>query len=310
MEVKKVETIGKVPLILDNYSGHDDYNDGDDVEELLLKTVKEHGDIDYSEDIAENPTTPVLYHLTHLRENLLFWYPFSSEDHVLEIGAGCGALTGLLAKRCAKVDSVDLSKRRCMINAYRHRDYENLNIYVSNFEDFVKNADRQYSVVTLIGVLEYSKLYISSMDPFVDLIKMAKSLLKKQGKLLIAIENKFGLKYFAGAREDHTSFFFKGIEGYIQDDFAETFSRSELKEICVKAGFQDPKFYYPYPDYKFPTAVFSDERLPRKGELAENKFNLIYDRYELFNEGKAFDNIIGAGLFQEFSNSFLVELKV
>lgn len=31
------ELIGKVPLILDHYSGHDDYNDGDIYEEFLMK---------------------------------------------------------------------------------------------------------------------------------------------------------------------------------------------------------------------------------------------------------------------------------
>lgn len=304
-----VEMIGKVPLILDNYSGHDDYSDGDVYEEFLLQTTKENGDIDYSEIIAANPSTPVLYHLSHLRENIICWYPFSSDEHALEIGAGCGAITGALARSCAKVDCVDLSKRRCLINAYRHRDYDNLRIFVSNFEDFVGSAKERYSLITLNGVFEYSKTYIKSDDPFIDVLKMVKSLLAENGTLLIAIENKFGLKYFAGAREDHCSMFFRGIEGYQNGDFAQTFSRSELSQLCARAGFTRQRFYYPYPDYKFPTTIFSDERLPQKGELIENQCNLIYDRYTLFNENRAFNNIIDAGLFPEFSNSFLVELK-
>lgn len=302
--------IGKVPLILDNYSGHDDYNDGDMYEEFLLKTTEENGDIDYSEIIAENPSTPTLYHLSHLRENLLCWYPFSKEDNVLEIGSGCGALTGMLARSCKSVDCVDLSKRRCMINANRHRDYDNIKIFVSNFEDFVKNAKDQYSLITLIGVLEYSIVYINSDDPFVDMLKKAKNMLADGGTLLVAIENKFGLKYFAGAREDHTGVFFRGIEGYERGDFARTFSRKELEGLCRNAGFENVRVYYPYPDYKFPTTIFSDDRLPEQGDLLENHLNLIYDRYGLFNENKAFDSIIDADLFPEFSNSFLVELKV
>lgn len=310
MEEHKVELIGKVPLILDNYSGHDDYSDGDAYEEFLLEVTKENGDIDYSEIIAQNPSTPTVYHLSHLRENIICWYPFSPDEQALEIGAGCGAVTGALARGCAKVDCVDLSKRRCMINAYRHRDYDNIRIFVSNFEDFVGSAEKKYSLITLNGVFEYSKAYINSPDPFVDMLKMVKSLLAENGTLLIAIENKFGLKYFAGAREDHCSLFFRGIEGYQRDDFARTFSRGELSELCAAAGFTKQRFYYPYPDYKFPTAIYSDERLPQKGELIENQCELIYDRYMLFNMNKAFDNIISAGLFPEFSNSFLVELKV
>lgn len=305
----RVEMIGKVPMILDNYSGSDHYSDGDDYENFLLEVTKENGDIDYSEIIAQNPSTPTVYHLSHLRENIICWYPFSSDEQALEIGAGCGAVTGALARGCANVDCVDLSKRRCMINAYRHRDYDNIRIFVSNFEDFVGSADKKYSLVTLNGVFEYSKAYINSPDPFVDMLKMVRSLLAENGTLLIAIENKFGLKYFAGAREDHCSLFFRGIEGYRKDDVARTFGRGELIKLSEAAGFSNYSFYYPYPDYKFPMEIYSDARLPKKGELIENQYDLIYDRYTLFNVNKAFDNIISAGLFPEFSNSFLVELK-
>lgn len=305
-----IQYIGNVPLILDNYSGRDDYNDGDFFEEFLLETTKENGDIDYSGIIAQNPFASVLYHLSHLRENILCWYPFSDRDSVLEIGSGCGALTGVLARNCGKVDCVDLSKRRCMCNAYRHCDFNNLRIFVSNFEDFAGNAKEKYSIITLIGVLEYSQAYINSRNPFVDMLKMARRLMSDNGRLLIAIENKFGLKYFAGAREDHLCSFFKGIEGYSGKDFARTFSRRELDMIGKKAGFAQINFYYPYPDYKFPTAIFSDDRLPQKGELVENRLSIIHDRYELFDECKAYDNIIDAGMFPEFSNSFLLELKV
>lgn len=138
---------------------------------------------------------------------------------------------------------------------------------------------------------------------------MVKPLLDENGRLPIAIENKFSLKFFAGVREGHVRVFFKSIEGYSDVDFARTFSRGELEAICKKAGFSYTRFYYPYPDYKFSTIIFSDDRLPQKGELVENQLSLIYDRYVLFDECKAFDNI-DAGMFFELSNSFLVELKV
>ena len=33
------------------------------------------------------------------RENILNWYPFKKEDVVLEVGAGMGAVTGLLCRK-------------------------------------------------------------------------------------------------------------------------------------------------------------------------------------------------------------------
>ena len=56
----------------------------------------------------------------------------------------------------------------------------------------------------MIGVLEYQGSYTNSENPYKDFLKKIKQLLKPNGKLLIAIENQYGLKYWCGAREDHT----------------------------------------------------------------------------------------------------------
>lgn len=93
---------------------------------------------------------------------------------------------------------------------------------------------------------------------------------KDSGRLVIAIENKFGLKYWAGCREDHLGTYFTGIEGYHTGGVARTFTRRGLEEILHKTGISEYAFYYPYPDYKFPTTVYSDEYMPKKGELSNN----------------------------------------
>ncbi len=300
--------IGNVNICLDFYTGTDEYSDGS-VEDLLLETVKQYGDIDYMPFIHDNFSWPVLYHLSSIREGILDWYPFSPDDEVLEIGAGCGAVTGALLKNSCHVTSLDLSFKRSLINAYRHRDYDNLDIYVSNFEDYVGKFPKKYSCITLIGVLEYSALYINSAEPFVDMLKYAASMLNDDGTIIIAIENRLGLKYFAGCREDHLGMYFRGIEGYYPEDKIRTFSRKELLDIIFEAGMVCNRFYYPYPDYKFPKCIYSDEWLPKTGELNDNVRNFDADRLVVFDESRAFDSIISAGLFCELSNSFLVTLK-
>lgn len=306
--MKDYVMVGRVPLVLDYYSGNDEYSDGD-IEDYLLSLVKMYGDIDYNSIIAANPSWPLFYHLSAFREDIIGWYPFSGNERVLEVGAGCGAVTGCLTKNCGTVDAIDLSKRRCLINAYRHRSTDNLTVYASNFQDFAVHTSNKYSLITLIGVFEYSKLYISSSDPFVDFLKRIQELLTSDGTIIIAIENRLGLKYFAGCREDHLGTFFSGIEGYGKERSACTFSRSELLEVCEAAGFSNWRFYYPYPDYKFPVRIYSDDYLPKIGELTNNLRNFDLDRYVLFDENQAFDGIISAKLFPEFSNSFLLEIK-
>ncbi|MBO4862961.1 MAG: methyltransferase domain-containing protein [Eubacterium sp.] len=301
-----IEYVDKVKMNYSVYSGEDLYTDGD-IETELLDIVKNNTDFDSI--IYEKKSWPVLYHLSDIRENILSWFPFEKEASVLEIGAGCGAVTGALTDRCKRVVSVDLSKRRSLINAYRHHEADNLEIIVGNFEDAYKIIDEKFDYITLIGVFEYSGLYIHDENAPESFLKMISKLLKPDGKLIIAIENRLGLKYFAGCREDHLGKFFVGIENDYEDNGVCTYSKNELIRIFSNSGYSGWKFYYPYPDYKFPETIYSDERLPQKGELYSNIRNFDSDRYVIFDETKAYDGIIEAGLFGEFSNSFLVVLE-
>ena len=76
--------------------------------------------------------------------------------------------------------------------------------------------------------------------------------------------------------------------------------------MLKQAGYQDIIFYYPYPDYNFTSCIYSDNNLPRVGELFQNLNHWDQNRIQLFDESKAFDNVIQSGYFPEFSNSFLI----
>lgn len=300
--------IGKVHLNLDYYHNDDQYSDGDEIENKLLEIVQEHAPGDYAEVIDADGTWPILYHLSHIRENILNWYPFSEEDRVLELGAGCGAVTGAMLCKGANVTAIDLSMRRSMINAYRHRENERLQIIVGNMQEILQNNCQQYDYVTLIGVLEYGAMFSNHQKPFNHILQLARTALKTHGKLLVAIENKLGMKYFAGCREDHTGRLFESIEGYPHHDGPYTFGRRELQRLAEEEGFSC-RFFYPYPDYKLPMRIYSDEYLPVAGELTRNWQNFDADRVKLFDESRAFDTIIAEGLFPVFSNSFFVEME-
>ena len=300
------EKIGNVVMNYDYYSGQDLYSDGD-IEDTLLDIVKNHDRSEFPNIIVESKSWPILYHLSEVRTNILNWYPFEADAHVLEVGAGCGAITGAIAAKAEKVVAIDLSKRRSMINAYRNRDKDNIEIIVGNFNDVAAGLAEKFDYVTLIGVLEYGELYIPGNDSYRTFLKKIAGLLKPNGKVLIAIENQLGLKYFAGCREDHVGKYFEGIEGYTTTNSVKTFSKKVLKELVESSGYVDVKFAYPYPDYKLPTTIYTDEFLPVKGELVNNLRNFDADRMVFFDETKVWDTMIEAGLFDEFSNSFFVE---
>ena len=296
------EKIGNVILDLTYYKGSDAYSDGDAVEDRLLDIVKSGENI--RERLMKSDDWAELYHLSDIRKNILSWADMGADSSVLEIGAGCGAVTGILCEKCKSVTCVDLSKKRSTINAYRNAEYDNLRIMVGNFEDV--QFSEKFDCITLIGVFEYSIYYISSDDPFVDMLKKCRSLLKENGKLYIAIENKYGMKYFAGAKEDHTGKAYDGIEGYSDVDRVRTFSGYALNEMLKEAGFSGIEFRYPVPDYKLPMALFSDDRLPAPEDITYRSPNYDRDRVDSFDELKVTRQICADGMFPDFANSFVI----
>ena len=300
------EKINGFTLHLDFYTGEDQYSDGK-IEKDLLDICREHR---IREALQQRTEWPLIYHLSSVRENLLEWSEFSSEGSLLEIGSGCGALTGLFCRKLKKVTGIELSKQRSVINAYKNGENGCADIYVGNFEQITMTE--KYDYVTLIGVLEYAAAYISAgtnEDPYITLLKKVKDRLKTQGELILAIENKMGLKYWAGAAEDHTGVPYDGISDYAGIGHVRTFTRGELCSLLETCGYKDVVFYYPVPDYKLPLCIYSDGYLPKKGELRFMQTACMGDQYEMFDIHAASDMVCQEQLFPHFANSYLVAAK-
>ena len=307
MPEDKTERIGKIKLDLTHYPGEDFYCDGE-IEDELLAIARDCAEVEYQRIIEERKSWEILYHLSPLRENIVEWLPVSRAMKVLEVGSGCGAITGALSRRAGEVTCVELSKKRSMINAYRHMDADNVTIHVGNFQDVEPDLPDDYDYICLIGVFEYAQAYIGSETPFDDFLRIIKKHLKPGGHIAIAIENKFGLKYWAGCREDHLGTYFGGIEDYPEGGVVRTFTRDGLLAIARRCGFSEMQMYYPYPDYKFMTTLYSDRRLPNRGELSNNMRNFDRDRLQLFDEKRVFDTVLKEGQFPLFSNSYMLLL--
>ncbi len=299
---------GKEPKPVFNtsfYKGEDLYSDGD-VENEVIKIIAANPDTDYEKAISNNYSWPVFYHLTRIRQNLLNWYPFKEQSDVLEIGCGMGAITELLCKKCNSVTAVELSKRRATATYLRCREYDNLEIIVGNLNDIQFN--KKYDYITLIGVLEYQNNFTSSSNPFRDFLAKIKQLLKPDGKLIIAIENKYGLKYWCGAPEDHSGIPYDGINNYVYSNVARTFSKKQLERLVKSVGFSNTYFYYPLPDYKMPQVVYSEDYLPKNGSIDNwipyyepNGNSMISDEEHIYGD------LVDNDVFEFFANSFMVE---
>lgn len=277
------------------------YSDGD-IESEMINLLKD-GSIDWYSDSR----WPIVYHFSHLRQNILNWYPFTKQDDLLEVGSGCGALTSLFCEKCRSVTSVELTERRAHINFDRNKEFDNLEIIVGNFSDI--KYEKKFDYIIVNGVLEYAAFMFED-NPYETFLLELKKLLNPNGKILIAIENRLGLKYFSGSKEDHNGIYFSGINSYIgTKDNIRTFSKSELKNIISNCGLKILKFYYPYPDYKFPTEIFTDETINSRFPTTLNiPFDM--DRINLFDENETYRSLMSLNIMDNFSNSFLLEVAL
>ena len=288
------------------------YSDGDEVENRIEQIIATTTDLRVlSDEISQHITDwPSRYHLASARANIL--RPLEAElgVEVLEIGAGCGAITRFLGESGASVVAVEGSLRRARIARLRTRDLENIAIVADNFEDF--KCNQKFDFVTLIGVLEYAGIFMPGDNPALKMLARARSFLKPNGKIIIAIENKLGLKYLAGAPEDHVSLPFFGIEDRYSPGSARTYGREQLQQLLTQAGFMKSEFLAPFPDYKLPTSIITEKGMKShafdSGVFAWQTVKQDYQFPELtsFSIERVWPEVFNNNLGLELSNSFLV----
>lgn len=260
--------------------------------------------------LSSNSNWAINYHLSEQRKQLVDWISFSGKEEILEIGAGCGALTGLYCDVAKYVVASELEEERAEVIRRRYSDKKNLSVITSNVVDLV---EKQFDVVSVVGVLEYSGKFIKDNNPYLSFLKKIRRLVKKNGLLILAIENKIGLKYFAGCMEDHTGKPFDSINNYPNQDGVKTFSKAGLNKLLQVAGFANNEYYYPYPDYKMPTTVISDEYFKLNKILGPASFfnSNEYTQHKIvqIDETQMGVELHENGILENFTNSFLVIAK-
>ncbi|MDE6903867.1 MAG: hypothetical protein K2P76_02785 [Lachnospiraceae bacterium] len=222
-----------------------------------------------------------VFKTSYLRSNIIAWLPIQKGDEVLFIENGMEPIKEKLREM---TDSLVCTSLSDCLKIKRNFDFV---ICVGNFKETAEalgdaGADR----------LSQAKSGITFL----------KGLLKENGRLVLALENTMGLKYWAGAKEEKSRKYFAGI---LQDKDRGGFSQKELFHILKETETQG-KFYYPFPDYRFAMSIYSDEYQPKTGELSDQVGNFDEERLTMFDETRAGDTLIEEGLFPRFSNSFLL----
>ncbi|MBM9602696.1 glycosyltransferase [Desulfopila inferna] len=255
------------------------------------------------------------YHLSSERPNIYRFLDLSKIKTGLELGSGCGAITRYLGETGMQLDAVEGSRKRAEICRLRCDDLDNVHVVHSNFNE-LDLPEQNYDAVFLNGVLEYAGRFLETNDDDLQALKnvLHKSLqtLTPQGVACIAIENRMGLKYWLGAREDHFGLPYVGLYGYPQDEGIRTYDRNEWQTIL--AGL-DPsyqyRFVYPFPDYKMARTILSEKFIRETPHAANHLFRMAStDNGKpvngAMNEFLLWESLQAQNLFEQYANSFFI----
>lgn len=286
------------------------YSDGDKIEEYIFEAIRNSKDISSESQELESyiKDWPSRYHLS--RERVLAYKSLNIPPtaNILEVGCGCGSITSYLGKRAEAVLALEGSPRRAAITRERTSNLKNVNVLCGSFEDVVFN--KKFDIVICNGVFEYASLFVKNAEPYKKMLQSISSLVVPRGSLIIAIENKFGLRYFSSGKEEHTNIMFDGIEGYSTKPKGPcTYGATEI-EVMLNAEFGSVETLLPLPDYKLPRALIRSDLLKKVNcaELFSNTMRHDFGSHVLprMHERLVWHELQKNGLMKDFANSFFM----
>lgn len=240
-------------------------------------------------------------------ENILNWYNFNKEDEILELGGNTGELTQMLCKNVKYVTTIEPNSENIKKISEKCQKQKNLKI-IEKFENL--ELDQQYDKIILIGIISKVKEIFNENISLKQIIQKVEKYLKHDGKIIIALDNKFGLRYFSGNPENILDKKFISLIGYNNEpEKIETFTKKSLEKTFYELGY-NYNFYYPLPDYKKPDVIFTDKQLPKYNSIDKynpyhtEKADIIINEIDVFREILKTDE----DMFSFFANSFLVEI--
>ena len=299
-----------------------DYTDGDSTEARVRAYVEAADDRSVYSDQLDRAwgNWALEYHLGSKRSNIYRALNLQGVKTVLEVGCGCGAITRFLGEQGFQVDAIEGTPNRAEIARLRTADLENVQIVCSNYHELVL-PEACYDLVVFTGVLEYSGAYApQGVSPEAQLkftLQHAQLALSDRGQILIAIENRTGFKYLAGANEDHLNVPHIGLYGYSEPEGEQitrgirTWSKREWSLMLDEFGFGAYEFCYPFPDYKVPDAILSEHFL-NVSRYPDQVLGGIHSRDYVamwapkLSEPLFWRTAAQTGTLDEYANSFLI----
>lgn len=266
----------------------------------LLKKLRNHQNVYESMIAGEDPL--YLYEFSEIRCNLLEWYDFAENSSVVQLGCGYGSLTELFAKKAGHVINIVSDPVKYEINKIRYENRDNIEVRCIPFDAVELDEKADYVYLELSE--ECVGDWLESGVKTADLLRKAKTLLKKDGTLIFVLNNKMGLSFMSGEKDLMEKHYLADMVSL--KSFPCRLSKKEAEDLLVRNQFVVQNFFYPMPGYRFPDVIYSDGYLPHQGEFYRLGYGYGQKRYRFFREDEMFEQICKNGCFDKFANSFLI----
>lgn len=239
-----------------------------------------------------------LYENSDFRKNVIHWYPVKENSSVLQIGYDS---IKIVEELCDKFEKVTI----CVNNEEDKKEilekYSDLEITIIDNLDKIPKTE-EYDYVALIGTLEIYKDIVEkkAYKRLEKMLNIAKKACKEDGKILLAVDNKYGMKFWT------TMYAQKNI--LCNQTFA--ISKTMINELLQKLNLTNYKYYYMLPDYKMTNVIFTDKYLPNIESISRN-FTYGEEDFATFNQTEAYGEILKENpeLFKLYANSYFIEIS-
>ena len=217
-----------------------------------------------------------------VKKGIILWYDIPKESKVLYLGSNTDPVYEALLDSGADVSVYSGSEQ---------------DVWVSGIYDYV------------VSIAEPEKHKAPA-----ELMKSWRSFLKPEGRLLLGMNNRMGLRYFCGDRDPYTGRSFDGVEGYqhaytkAEDTYlGQCYDEAELREMIAKAGFEKCCFFSVMPDLDEAIMLFREDNVPAEDLATRLTSRYVYPDTVFLAEENLYNGIVKNGLFHKMANAFFIE---
>jgi len=221
------------------------------------------------------------------RADALFFWPITNESRILDAGSMWGGLTIPVAQYCGEIFALDKTIETLEFLKIRAEQmgFRNIHAVASTVQQLPFPND-YFDLVILSGVLEWvafeqdvvlevhwgkkrSDSAVHSKNPRqvqVEALCEIQRVLKPGGHLHLAIENRIGYQYLAGAPDDHVNIkYVPFLPRFVANAVTKwrlnceyrtyTYSLMGYRSLLRDSGFQEVEFYGAFPHYILPSEI-------------------------------------------------------